>query len=1060
MKRRHKALLSILAALCMFAALGASHAIAAPVWNLDLHHNQTNFPSGGTGQYWVEVNNVGETESSGEITVTVQLPPGLTLAAQMETSFPDLTISWSCTGTTTVVCKTSGTIPRHHLSRNLILQVAVEPSIPEGTVLTAVATLEGGGAAKATSTAEPTTISSSAPGFGILDGSFSTDFLEADSLTPVRKAGSHPPLLVTSLDFNSVPTTLANGKGVPIKQEDESLRDLHVTLPPGFLGNPTAVGECTQAQFTVKQCPPSSQVGRFDASVYPFTGAFTVFNFSTGIFNLTHPRGAITDLAFVINGNPVHIKASLDPKHDYAITTTVPNVNETLPPFNSRATFWGVPAESNHDSERCSQFSGPGNGGDTSGLCATDHEKKPFLTLPDRCSGDNEMRLSEYDSWQNPGVFGPDITYSLPGQFTECEAPRFEPQVSLEPTGSQASTPTGLDVQIHVPQNENPNAVATPPVKSTTVTLPEGMTVNPSFADGLQGCSEAQIGLGTDNPVNCPDNSRIGEVSLSTPLLPKPIEGSMYLAKQKDNPFGSLLALYLAVHDTEERGVLVKVPGEISLDPITGQITTTFDDLPQFPFEDLTLKFRSGPRAPLVNPPTCGSHEIEAQMTSYARPDEKVNISSSYSLSEGPEGSACHSSLSARPFAPKLSGGTENPLAGAFSPLNLRVSRTDADQELSSFEGFAPPGLVASLRGVGRCSDAQIQAAMARKEPGEGALEVASPSCPSSSQIGTIQAGAGSGPNPIYVPGKLYLAGPYKGAPLSGVAIVPAIAGPVDLGNVVVRAPAYVNPRTARIRIASDPLPQVIDGVLIRTRDVRVSLDRPGFALNPTSCEPMAIEASFKSAEGASANASQRFQVGSCAGLGFKPSLSLKLKGGTKRGGHPALRGTYRPRAGDANLEELVLRLPRSAFLDQGHIRTICTRVQFAARACPQGAIYGHATAWTPLLDQPLEGPVYLRSSNHNLPDFVADLNGTIEVEAVARIDSVKGGIRASFEDVPDAPLEKVVVDMQGAKKGLIVNSTDLCAAAHKANVQMTGQSGKAFDSKPLVQAAGCKGRG
>ena len=269
---------------------------------------------------------------------------------------------------------------------------------------------------------------------------------------------------------------------MPVKQAAEDPRDLEVTLPPGFLGNPTAVGECTQAQFTVNQCPASSQVGRFDGALYPETSAVAVFNFTTGIFNLTHPRGAVTDLGFVLAGNPVHIRASLDPAHNYAIRTTVDNINESQPPFDSKATFWGVPADESHDSERCSQFSPAGhlNGGNTDTKCSTDHPRLPFLTVPDRCEGENVMRLRGYDSWQHPGIFGAEIDQPLAGQFIECEAPRFEPEVSIEPTGHEANTPTGLDVHIEVPQNENPDAVATPPVRSTKVTLPQGMTVTPA----------------------------------------------------------------------------------------------------------------------------------------------------------------------------------------------------------------------------------------------------------------------------------------------------------------------------------------------------------------------------------------------------------------------------------------------------------------------------------------------------------------------------------------------------------------------------------------------------
>ena len=406
-------------------------------------------------------------------------------------------------------------------------------------------------------------------------------------------------------------------------------------------------------------------------------------------------------------------------------------------------------------------------------------------------------------------------------------------------------------------------------------------------------------------------------------------------------------------------------------------------------------------------------------------------------------------------------------MAGAFSPLSVRVFRTDADQELSSAEGVAPPGLVASLRGVGRCSDAQIAAATARNRPGQGAEEIASPSCPADSQIGAVVAGAGAGPSPIYVPGKLYMAGPYEGAPLSGVAIVPAIAGPVDLGDVVVRGPVFIDPRTAQVTLRTDQLPQIVNGVLIRTRDVRIHLDRSNFVVNPTSCEPMAIDATLRSTEGASKGDSERFQVGDCASLGFRPKLGLRLKGGTRRGAHPALRAVVTPRAGDANFARAVVTLPHSAFLDQAHIRTVCTRVQFAAgggngERCPAGAIYGRARAWTPLLDQPLEGPALLRSSNHNLPDLVIALHGPpstpIDVELASRIDSKRGGIRSSFEAIPDVPVSRFLLAMRGGKKGLIINSRNLCfrSKRNRTYANLKGQNGRHDRMRPVLRAAGC----
>ena len=1069
--------LAISLCLCLgaFAALGAAPAAAETIWNLEMHHNQTNFPPGASAQYWLDLNNVGSSGSSGPIELSLELPAGMTskavIVGEEQTSGPSL--KWSCTGAsgaTEVQCETEeGSIPRHRLAY-LIVEVNVEAGLAEGVPLTATATLAGGGAAKASTDSEPTEVDSTPAGFGVLASSFVPDFFGADGTTPVREAGAHPDLLTVPVDFNTVAAPTA--KKPTLTREAGSLRDLSVDLPPGFVGNPTAVGECTEVQFTLGHCPASSQVGRFDGAVYPLTTGL-VWHFSAGVFNMVHPRGAVTDLGFEVAGNPVHVKATLDPAERYAITTSLADVNETVPSFSGKVTIWGVPAAESHDSERCPAFADSSGGPvSTAEECHTDHPEEPFISLPSQCESANTFSLREYDSWQESGLpnANPAIEYTIPGLLEGCDKPRFEPEVSLEPTGRQANTPTGLNVAIHVPQQglTEPNALATPPVKTTTVTLPAGMALNPGFADGLAGCSEAQFGIsgsGLPNgePVECPDNSRIGEVSVSTPLLPGPVEGSMYLAKQEENPFGSLLAVYLALHDTEERGVLVKVPLKIELNPATGQITTTATDLPQFPFEDLTLKFRSGERAPLVNPPTCGTHEIAATLTSYARPGETVNASGSYEVTEGPGGGACQNVASQRPFAPQLAAGTPNPVAGSHSPLELEVTRTDADQELSSVEGTAPPGLIASLRGVGRCAEAQIAAARARSHPGEGALEIAHPSCPANSQVGTMEAGAGAGPAPIYVPGKIYLAGPYEGAPLSGVAIVPAIAGPVDLGNVVVRAPAYVNPRTAQITIKSDPLPQIVNGVLIRTRDVRVHLDRPGFALNPTNCEPKSIGANLRSTEGAFKADSVRFQVGDCANLGFAPKLGLRLKGGTKRGKFPALRATYVPRSGDANLARLALRFPTSEFIEQGHFGTICTRVQYAAAPgggaqCPPASVYGHVRVFTQLLDEPLEGPVYLRSSNHNLPDAVFSLHGIIDAEVVVRIDSQNGGLRATVEEAPDVPVEKAEVQMQGGKKGLFVNSTDICRGSHRALGKLTAQSAKRAELKPLMRAQ-CGGK-
>ena len=783
------------------------------------------------------------------------------------------------------------------------------------------------------------------------------------------------------------------------------------------------------------------------------------------VYNMEHPRGAVSDLALVVSGNPVHIRASLDPANRYAITTHVPDINESLPPMDQRLILWGVPADPSHDSERC-PANGLGASITTDEECPTDFEPRPFLALPSQCEDDNIWRLHHYNFWQDTGNYGADINYTMPGKMEDCDKPRFEPTVEIEPTGKQANTPTGLDVHIKVAQNENPNALATPPVQRITVTLPEGMSFSPSFADGLKSCTLAQMQLGNNEEVQCPPASRIGEVELSSPLLPKRLEGSMYLAAQRDNPFNSIFALLLVLHDTEERGVLVKIPGRIDVDPTTGKIVTVFEDTPQFPFDDLTLKFRSGSRAPLVSPPFCGTHEIGVEVASYAQPQVALNRSNDYQINEGPNGTQCPPNPANRPFHPAFNGGTLNPVAGAFSTFLFRMQRTDDEQELSQVAVNLPPGLVAKIAGVSLCPDQAINSITTAE--GTGALEQANPACPASSFLGTISAGLGAGPGPNYFGGKAYLAGPYKGAPLSLAVVAPGLAGPFDLGNVVVRTALHIDPETTKVRAVSDPFPTNLHGVLLRVRDVRLRLDRPETTINPTSCAKMAlggeitgVGASLQTtADDSLFNTSAPFQVGSCGDLSFKPKLDLRLFGGTKRGSHPKFQARLTMPPGGANIAAASVALPKSEFLDQGHIKTICTRVQFKAAACPAGSIYGTVTAKTPLLDETLQGNIYLRSSNNPLPDIVAAFRGgRIDANVIGRVDSINGGIRNTFDFVPDAPVTEAVFTFAGGKKGLLVNSRNICNGTFRATAKFKGHNGAVKEWRPKLVAKCPKGR-
>jgi hypothetical protein len=1061
----------------------APGAVAAPVWHIDIEHHESNFPPGGTAEYWVGVANVGDTDSSGPVTLTFDLPSGMTRES-VRTSFDFVyfpEIGWSCPGSagdSTIVCTTSGVIHRHSINRELIFSVNIAPDI-EGDRI-ASAKIAGGGATlpppsvdcgpgAAACATEPTHISPEPADFGIVATSFAPDFFAPDERSLEREAGAHPNLLTIPLDFNSVAFPVPSNPAQKIA--NETVRDFELDLPPGFVGNPSAVSECTQADFTFGACPPSSQVGRIELRTYPLLAPLPESSYATittGVFNLAHPRGTISDFAFQIGNNPIHFKASLDPANHYAIRFLAPNLNELRPAFSLKLTLWGVPADRAHDSERCPRFTTnnlPGIGGNTEEECSTEAAARPYLSLPAQCESDNTFRFHHYDSWQRRGSFGPEIDYTMPGKMRGCENPRFEPDVQIVATGKQANTPTGLDIHVKIPQNENPNALATPPVKRFTVTLPKGMSFSPSFADGLRSCSLAQMKLGTNEPVACPDASRIGEATLHTPLLPKVAQGSMYLAAQGDNPFDSLFALYLVLHDTEERGVLIKIPGRIDVDPVTGQIVTVFKDAPQFPFDDLTLKFRSGPRAPLVSPPSCGTQTIGVEVASYAQPQNPVDASNTYQVTEGPNGTPCPPEPAKRSFRPRFSAGTLSPVAGSYSTFLFRLSREDQEQELSQVSAALPPGLVARIAGIPLCPDRAI-ASISTAE-GAGAAELARPACPAATQIGSLSAGLGAGPGPTYFDGEVYLAGPYKGAPLSLAIVVPALAGPFDFGNVVVRVAFYVDPETAQVTAVSDPFPTILHGVILRVRDVRLRVDRPQTTINPTNCSPLSVGGRLtgvggdllSTADDSLFDTSIPFQVGSCGDLAFRPKLAVRLFGGTHRGAHPKLRARLRMPPGGANIASASITLPDSEFLDQSHIGTVCTRAQFAREACPAASVYGVVSARTPLLDELLTGKVYLRSSNHSLPDLVAALRGRIDLDVVARIDSVNGRIRSTFARAPDAPVRSFTLTLAGGRKGLLVNSTNACAAPEKAIARFRGHNGRRITLRPRLKSA-CVDRG
>lgn len=1127
-----RALLLAFALLCLPVAglPGSAQAETSSAgWEIVSHANPALAP-GQTATIKVDPLNVGAASSQGGVEVTDTLPPGVKASNAGELLTPSAGRGaeighslWNCTiaegveENSIVSCiNDESNLPRltggaghwtpavsagEHtagLGVEPPIGIAVEVALdaPEGILPNRMEITSAGLKAPVSAT-DPLPISSATPGFGFTrwGGWFSKADGELDT-----QAGSVPYSASFSFDLARVEeggelfsAPSANG-GEP--------RNIVVKLPPGFIGNPQAVTQCTRQQFGAGRCPKTSKIGFVSVE----TGLFPA---TLPVENLVPPPGEPAQFAFHYESINVFINPSIRTGGDYGITTRIPNAAQKEA-TGAILTLWGVPADPSHDVWRKGSPSGCIAGEiETGGVCnlGRNRELKPFLRLPTACAGPQPFSIFA-DSWSDPDAtseaqFFPPGPSGEPAGFDGCNQLPFDPTITSKPTTNVADAPSGLEFDLHIPQPEDVTPIeeevegetettgAEPELheadlKDAVVTLPKGVSVNPASAGGLAACSSAQFGLTspigatpittTPGPATCPDAAKIGSVEVISPLLsehdeagepttPHPVKGGVYVAAPLDNPFGSLLAIYLAIND-EATGTVLKLAGEVKADPVTGQLTTTFADNPQLPFEDFHLNFFGGAHAALRTPQTCGAFETTTEMTPWSTPEGADALpTDSFEITQSPSGGACPTQASQLPNAPNFEAGTLQPKAGAYSPFVLHLARADGSQELKAIDSTLPEGLIGKLAGVGECSDAQIAAAAARTDLGQGREEIASPSCPLDSEVGTVNVGAGAGPDPYYVQGHAYLAGPYKGAPLSLEIITPAVAGPYDLGVVAVRTALYVDPETARIHAVSDELPHILQGIPLDVRVINLSMNRPNFTLNPTSCAEKTILGTATSVLGNLAPLSQRFQVGECSTLGFKPKLSVRLKGGTRRTAKPALTATLTyPKGAYANIASAQVTLPHSAFLEQGHIRTVCTRVQFAAGAgngagCPAGSVYGFARAETPLLDQPLEGPVYLRSSDHPLPDLVAALSGQIDVVLDGEIDSGKGGgIRTTFGAVPDAPVSKFVLSMQGGKKGLIVNSENLCGpkAKTKAIANFTAQNGKVSDTTPTVQN-GCK---
>lgn len=952
--------------------------------------------------------NMSGADLTGPVAIAAKLPPGLTPLAIDATGGFIGGEHLECTLEALSCVDPGVTFPYEQLQ--LIIPVNVKPGAHSGEPVEL--TVSGGNALPARA-AHPIAVGASSPSFGLENYEMSPEDEGGGAAT---QAGSHPFQLTTTLMLNQ--RVLDNPRGSSYEPEQLGMsKDISVKLPPGLVGNPTVFPQCTVAQFTkaetfVNECPNDTAVGVAAVTVRLALGSFSFATVTVPVFNLTPANGEPARFGFEVLDVPVFLDTSVRTGGDYGVTVKVTNISQQALFVGSRVTFWGVPGDPRHDQAR-------------GWSCLADGTWQPFLEsvvppcsrpvhqsppplleLPTSCTGPLAT-TAEVDSWEHPGSFLSSGPFAPLPALDGCNALPFTPSISVAPDGQAGSTPTGLTVGIHVPQEVSLDAegLGEADVKDTTVTLPAGIALNPAAADGLQACSEAQVALNVHAPPECPDPSKVGTVEIHSPLLPNPLLGFAYLAAQDANPFGSLVALYIVAQDPVS-GTLVKLAGEVKPDPVTGQLISTFKNTPQLPFEDFRLHFFGGDRAPLSTPGLCGTYRTSAAIAPWSG-GSPAEPTSPFAVTSGPNGSPCSNPL---PFAPSLTGGTTNLQAGAFSPLTTTINRQDGQQGIQSVQIHYPAGLEGILAGVKLCGEAEADAG----------------TCGPESELGETTVSVGLGGDPFSVKGgKVYITGPYRGAPFGLSIVNPAKAGPYDLGKVVVRAKIEVDPRTAALTVTTDDsgpyaIPHILDGIPLQIKHVNVTITRPGFTFNPTNCNPLSLTATVASDEGATSPVSQPFQVTNCAALKFTPSIAVATAGHASRANGASLftKITYPKGAlgSQAWINEAKLQFPRQLSARLTTLQKACLAHTFETNrsACPAPSIIGHALVRTPVLPVPLQGPVYFVSyGGAKFPDAVIVLDGYgvhVELHGETFIQSSTGITTATFRNTPDVPFESLEV--------------------------------------------------
>jgi hypothetical protein len=837
--------------------------------------------------------------------------------------------------------------------------------------------------------------------------------------------------------------------------EPEVVNNVDINMPEGVFGNPGAIFRCRAAVFVANECQPGAQAGLITI-VANYEGNPNYVLGTAPLYNMQVLGDEAARMAFVVPilNVPVIMPIDVRSDSDYGLQISVDAISQSVALSSAFLTVWGFPGDKEHDSERFRPGqvgSPPGCPGSLTVSCTeapfphSGETVRPFVDNPSVCSEQPLAVSVDVTTYQDPSPTNAASTYP---PTSGCENQKFDPLLQAKLTTGEADAPAGLDLQLKAEQFLAGRAPSQSTLRTATLTLPEGLSVNPDAADGQTDCSEEQAHFGKNLPGACPDNSKIGTVEVHTPALEEPLLGSLYIGRPLPGDQYRVFMIF------DGFGIHAKLVAEIHPDPSTGQITMSLANIPQVPFEEFDLHLFASDRGLIATPTQCQIYTTSSTFVPWNASLSPQQSDPFLNVTAGPNGRGCPGQV--RPFNPRLVAGTSNALAGKYSSFLLKLDRDDGDQFLRDVNFRMPPGFTGRLRGLTYCPESAILAAAGKS----GRAELAAPSCPASSEVGSTNVAAGPGGHPFHAVGKMYLSGPFKRAPLSLVAMTPALAGPYDYGVVVVRVALHVDPRTAQVSAVSDSMPQIIGGIPIRMRSIQVNIDKPDFTINPTNCNPFSVDSQGIGDQGTVTDFSSYFQVVNCETLPFRPKMTIRQIGpkSTGRSANPQMRFDLRTRPGDANVKSLSVTLPPAFAIDQRHLGNICSEKELAERQCAGRTRIGKATTTTPLLDQPLSGPVYAVSGSGGLPRLAFVLNGQVDLLPRAETKTISrkgsGSLLTTVPVVPDAPIGHFQLTVFGGRTGYLVNTRSFCAKAPVTKVEYTGQNSKIRTESVKVRTA------